>query len=127
MGGDYENPTYKLVCTGKTGHAEVLDMEFDKSKTNFADLCVYFWRMHDPTTPNRQGNDVGTQYRSAVFYHTEEQREIAERVKQEVQEKYTSPIVTEIVPASKFWTAEEYHQKYLFNNPDGYCNHKLRW
>jgi len=129
LGGNIKNPSYKDVCTGKTGHAEVLQLQFDANKVNYGDLVRFFFRMHDPTTLNRQGNDAGTQYRSAIFFHTPEQKVVAEQVKQEIEkaEKYTSPIVTEISAATEFFVAEDYHQDYLDHNPTGYCNHRLRW
>jgi len=128
MGGKAKNPTYEQVCSGKTGHAEVLQVEYNKDKVKYEDLLKFFWRMHDPTTLNRQGNDMGTQYRSAVFYHNEEQQRLAQKVKEEIQkDRYKQPVVTEIAPASDFYKAEEYHQLYLDKNPSGYCNHKLRW
>jgi len=129
LGGTTKNPSYKDVCTGKTGHAEVLQLQFDANKVNYADLVRFFYRMHDPTTLNRQGNDAGTQYRSAVFYHSPEQKTIAEQVKEEMEKsgKFKSKITTEIAPASEFYVAEDYHQDYLEANPTGYCNHYLRW
>ncbi|KAK9838160.1 hypothetical protein WJX81_005294 [Elliptochloris bilobata] len=128
-GGDAANPKYQAVCSGATGHAEAVRFEFDPSKAKYADLVEYFYRIHDPTTPNRQGNDVGTQYRSAVFYHDDEQKRIAEEVTVEVQKKHYAGkrIATEIVPEQKWWDAEDYHQQYLVNNPGGYCNHFERW
>ena len=133
MGGALSNPSYKDVCTGTTGHAEVLQIEFD-DQTKYEDLCRFFFRVHDPTTENRQGNDRGTQYRSVIFYHSADQKEIAERVKSEVESndkamsKYAQrKIVTEIKPATEFFKAEDYHQKYLDKNPGGYCNHKPLW
>src|SRR5881296_3747419 len=127
-GGTTENPTYEDVCTGGTGHAEAIQVEFDSARLNYESLLDYFFRMHDPTTLNRQHNDVGTQYRSAIFYHDDEQRQIAERVKERVARsgKWDGPIVTEIVPAGEFWTAEDYHQKYLEKHPGGYSCHFLR-
>eukprot|EP01088_Endostelium_zonatum_P008244 TRINITY_DN2092_c0_g1_i1.p1 TRINITY_DN2092_c0_g1~~TRINITY_DN2092_c0_g1_i1.p1 ORF type:complete len:221 (-),score=43.51 TRINITY_DN2092_c0_g1_i1:21-683(-) len=128
MGGDTVEPTYRDVCTGQTGHAEVLQVEYYPKKVDYKDLCRYFWRMHDPTTLNRQGNDSGTQYRSVIFYHNEDQKKDAEEVKEEIQKKYKNRhVVTEISPATKYYPAEDYHQKYLKNNPGGYCNHSLRW
>jgi len=128
MGGSLKNPTYKQVCSGDTGHAEVLYLEYDPAKTKYRDLLSFFWRVHDPTTPNRQGNDVGTQYRSAVFFYTPEQEAEARQVKTELEEagKWKN-IVTEIAPASQFYRGEDYHQLYLDNNPNGYCNHRPRW
>jgi len=131
IGGNVENPTYRQVCGGDTEHAEAVELTFDPSKVSYATLTEFFYKLHDPTTLNYQGPDRGTQYRSAIFYHSEEQKETAEKVTAEVQEKHYKgkPIVTKIVPAGKFYTAEEYHQKYLDKNPDGYeCpTHFLRW
>ena len=123
-GGDSENPTYEQVTTGKTGHAEVCQIQFEPEQISFADMLEVFFSTHNPTTLNRQGNDVGTQYRSVIFYHNEEQREIAERVKKEFDESGTwkNPIVTKIIPYEKFYSAEDYHQNYFRNNPNqGYC------
>src|SRR5213592_3028132 len=127
-GGTTANPTYEEVCTGGTGHAEAIQVEFDSARMSYESLLDYFFRMHDPTTLDRQHNDVGTQYRSAIFYHDEEQRRVAERVKAEVVRagKWKGKIVTEIVPAGPFWEAEDYHQKYLEKNPGGYTCHYLR-
>jgi len=129
LGGASANPTYKEVCRGDTGHAEVLQVEYDPDKTKYRDLLIFFWRVHDPTTLNRQGNDQGSQYRSAVFYHSDEQQKEATEVMAELQEsgKFKAPIVTEITAATEFYRAEDYHQQYLEANPGGYCNHKLRW
>jgi peptide-methionine (S)-S-oxide reductase len=123
MGGDVPNPTYKAVCTGTTGHAEVTRITFDPSVITYAELLEILWTAHDPTTLNRQGADVGTQYRSAIFYHSDEQRRIAEQSKTEVATKiWDDPIVTEIVPAAEFFVAEDYHQNYYALNPNaGYC------
>ena len=123
-GGDSENPTYEQVTTGKTGHTEVCQIQFEPEQISFADMLEVFFSTHNPTTLNRQGNDVGTQYRSVIFYHNEEQREIAERVKKEFDESGTwkNPIVTKIIPYEKFYSAEDYHQNYFRNNPNqGYC------
>jgi peptide methionine sulfoxide reductase msrA/msrB len=127
-GGTTKNPTYRDVSRGDTGHAETVEIVFDPSRITYDELVRYFFRMHDPTTPNRQHNDVGTQYRSAIFYHDDEQRQIAERVKDEVERsgKWKRPIVTEIVPAGEFTVAEDYHQKYLEKHPGGYTCHYLR-
>jgi len=113
-GGSTENPTYKEVCTNKTGHAEVVQVTFDPSIVSYEELLEIFWNMHNPTTLNRQGWDIGTQYRSAVFYHDEDQRLVAIALKEKLDKsgKYQRPIVTEIVPISKFSRAEEYHQRY---------------
>ncbi|CAG8549351.1 9699_t:CDS:2 [Acaulospora morrowiae] len=128
IGGVTNKPSYNEVCTGNTGHAEALQIQFDPSKISYATLVEFFYKIHDPTTANRQGPDVGTQYRSAIFYHSHQQKEIAEKVTEQVQEKanketklYTgSKIVTEIVEAGEWYDAEKYHQMYLVNNPDGY-------
>jgi peptide methionine sulfoxide reductase msrA/msrB len=127
-GGGTDNPTYEDVCTGETGHAEAIQVLFDPRQLSYAELLGYFFRMHDPTTLNRQHNDVGSQYRSAIFYTTEEQRQTAERVKDEMNKsgRWKRPIVTEITPASEFFRAEGYHQKYLIKNPGGYNCHVLR-
>jgi peptide methionine sulfoxide reductase msrA/msrB len=127
-GGSVPNPTYKLICTGITGHAEGVQIAFDPAKISYEEILGYFFRMHDPTTLNRQHNDVGTQYRSAIFYHSEEQKQTAERVKEQVNKsgKWKKPVVTEITKASQWWPAEDYHQKYLIKNPGGYNCHVLR-
>ncbi len=113
-GGEVENPTYKLVCTNTTGHAEAVRVTFDPDQTSYEDLLRAFFDLHDPTTPNRQGPDVGSQYRSAIFYHDEEQRQTAENVKEQLNNsgKYRYPIVTQIVPTGDFYEAEDYHQRY---------------
>lgn len=118
MGGSTENPTYQAVCTGETGHAEVVDLNFDPAVVSYAQLLQKFWAKHNPTSLNFQGPDVGTQYRSAIFYHSEEQRQIAEQAKAELDagDKYSEPVVTEITPAGSFWRAEEYHQQYVLKN-----------
>lgn len=124
MGGEVKNPTYEQVCSGTTGHAEVAQIHYDPSVITFKELLEVFWKTHDPTTLNRQGNDVGTQYRSAIFYHNSEQKELAEKYKSELnnQEVFPKPIVTEITLASQFYEAENYHQNYYANNPSqGYC------
>ena len=127
-GGATKNPTYKQVCTGATGHAEAVQIVFDPDKLSYEKVLDFFFRMHDPTTLNQQHNDVGTQYRSAIFYQSDEQKHIAERVKERVQKsgKFKRPIVTEISPAKEFYSAEDYHQKYLVKNPGGYTCHILR-
>ncbi len=112
-GGKVENPTYKQVCTDTTGHAEVVEVTFDPEVISYHDLLNVFWENHDPTTLNRQGPDWGTQYRSAIFYHSPEQKAEAERSKAAAQANFSKPIVTEITPAPPFWEAEEYHQQYL--------------
>ncbi len=123
-----KNATYRDVSRGDTGHAEAVEVVFDPAKLSYEELLGYFFRMHDPTTVNRQHNDVGTQYRSAIFYHDEEQRRTAEKVKAEVERsgKWKRPIVTQIVAAGEFWEAEGYHQKYLEKHPGGYTCHYLR-
>jgi len=115
MGGTLKNPTYEDVCTDKTGHAEVVEVTFDPHLISYDDLLATFWDIHDPTTRNRQGPDVGTQYRSAIFYHTQEQKAAAERSKKNLEHsgKYKKKIVTEITEAMTFYPAEEYHQQYL--------------
>jgi peptide-methionine (S)-S-oxide reductase len=124
MGGHTHNPTYKDVCTGRTGHAEVIDLEYDADELSFDELLLIFFKTHDPTTLNRQGNDIGTQYRSAIFYYNDEQKQQSEAmIKRLTDEKvYDRPIVTEVTPASEFYKAEDYHQEYFANNPhNGYC------
>jgi peptide-methionine (S)-S-oxide reductase len=115
IGGQLQNPTYEEVCTDKTGHAEAVEVEYDPDEISFEDLLNVFWTNHNPTTLNRQGPDVGIQYRSAIFYYDETQKEIAEKSKRNLDEsgKFENPIVTEIVPAPTFYKAEEYHQKYF--------------
>jgi peptide-methionine (S)-S-oxide reductase len=121
-GGTKENPTYEEVCTGKTGHAEAALITYDPSKVTFDSLLHVFWEAHDPTTLNRQGGDVGTQYRSAIFYQTAEQQASAERSKKEAQKSFDTPIMTEIVPLKEFFKAEDYHQDYFKNHPNApYC------
>jgi peptide-methionine (S)-S-oxide reductase len=127
-GGHVENPSYEQVTTGRTGHAEVCQIEFNPDQISFEELLEVFFQTHDPTTLNRQGNDVGPQYRSVIFYHSEEQRKIAERVKDELEANKTfkNPIVTEITAFSKFYAAEDYHQNYFRNNPNqGYCRYVI--
>jgi peptide methionine sulfoxide reductase msrA/msrB len=127
-GGTTADPTYEDVCTGETGHAESIQVEFDSSRLSYEKLLDYFFRMHDPTTLNRQHNDVGTQYRSAIFYTTEAQKQTAQRVKEQWDKsgKFSRPITTEITAAGKFYPAEEYHQNYLVKHPGGYTCHVLR-
>ena len=123
-GGNVDNPTYEQVCTGTTGHAESIQITYDPTKVSYDELLEVFWKTHDPTTKNRQGNDVGPQYRSVVFYHDAEQKKLAESYKArlEAEKIWDRPIVTEIAPFSKFWPAEDYHQNYYNNNPSkGYC------
>ncbi len=114
-GGSFENPTYEDVCSGKTGHAEVVQVEYDPPEVSYEDLLEVFWDCHDPTTVNRQGPDIGTQYRSAIFFHDADQESAAITSKQKLQSsgRYPSPIVTEITPAEAFYPAEDYHQRYL--------------
>jgi peptide-methionine (S)-S-oxide reductase len=112
-GGSTPNPSYKQVCTGRTGHAEAVQVEFDPSQVSYEDLLDAFWRMHDPTQLNRQGPDVGTQYRSGIFFHGPEQEAAAAASKERAQGHFRRPIATEITPASEFYPAEEYHQRYF--------------
>lgn len=123
-GGHTENPTYKDVCSETTGHAEVAQIKFDPEKLSYADLLRVFFAVHDPTTLNRQGNDIGSSYRSAIFYHSDEQKKAAEEIVREVTNEgvYDNPIVTEVTALDKFWPAEDYHQEYFANNPgQPYC------
>ena len=124
MGGNVANPTYEQVSSGRTNHAEVSQIVFDPKKITFAQVLDMFWKSHDPTTLNRQGADEGTQYRSAIFYHSDAQRETAEKSKAEAQKKSKRPIVTEITKAGEFYPAETYHQDYYEQNKDRnpYCN-----
>jgi peptide-methionine (S)-S-oxide reductase len=122
MGGAQPNPTYEQVCTGETGHAEVIRMEFDPAQVSYRDLLEIFFTIHDPTTLNRQGNDVGTQYRSVIFYETPEQEATAKQVIAEMAHVWDAPIVTELAPAAPFYKAEDYHQNYFAQHPlQGYC------
>tara|TARA_B100000945_G_scaffold35186_1_gene23837 strand:- start:186 stop:767 length:582 start_codon:yes stop_codon:yes gene_type:complete len=123
-GGHKNNPTYKEICTGMTGHAEVAQVTYDSKIITFNELLDMFWKSHDPTTRNRQGNDIGTQYRSAIFYHNDEQKLLAEESKLKVDNSriFINPIVTEITKLDKFWPAEDYHNNYYANNMDQpYC------
>jgi len=123
-GGHKENPTYQEVCSETTGHAEVIQLKFDPNVISFKEILQVFFAVHDPTTLNRQGNDIGSSYRSAIFYHSDEQRRIAEEVIKEVEAEgvYDNPIVTEVKPFDKFYIAENYHQEYFANNPNQpYC------
>jgi peptide-methionine (S)-S-oxide reductase len=124
MGGGLENPTYQAVCTDRTGHAEVVQVQFDPKQVSYDQLLEIFWGLHDPTTKNRQGPDVGTQYRSAVFYHDQEQEESAAAMKERLDAsgRFRRPIVTEITPASTFWRAEEYHQQYIQKQGGSSCH-----
>ena len=126
-GGATKDPGYEQVCSGDTGHAEAVEVIYDPAKVCYEDLLELFWRMHDPTTLDRQGPDMGTQYRSAIFFHDATQEAAARRSK-EILEKsgiFGAPIVTEILPAAPFYRAEEYHQHYLQQNPLGYCSHRM--
>lgn len=128
-GGHVDNPTYKEVCEGTTGHAEVVQVVYDPSKITFDELLEVFWQTHDPTTLNRQGNDVGPQYRSAIFYHNDEQKKKAEMYKAELNQSgaFNKPIVTEISPFDKFYVAENYHQDYYNNNgSQPYCYYVIK-
>jgi peptide-methionine (S)-S-oxide reductase len=124
-GGSTPSPSYEEVCTGRTGHAEVVRVEYDPAKTSYEQLLKIFWENHDPTQGMRQGNDVGTQYRSAIYYGGEEQARAARASRDAYQERLTAArhgaITTEIAPAPEFWSAEDYHQQYLRKNPGGYC------
>jgi len=124
LGGTFKNPTYQDVCTGQTGHAEVVQVDYDPSQVSYEDLLKVFWESHDPTTLNRQGPDIGTQYRSAIFYHDAEQQAAALASKEKLQSSgvYKRPIVTEITPASEFYRAEDYHQQYLEKHGRSSCH-----
>ena len=123
-GGTFKNPSYRDVCTGQTGHAEVVQVEYDPAQVSYEDLLAVFWSCHDPTTMNRQGPDVGSQYRSAVFYHTPQQEAAARASKDKLNSSgmFKRPIVTEITSASEFWMAEEYHQQYFAKRGGGSCH-----
>lgn len=124
-GGHVDDPTYEAVCTGETGHAEAVQVTFDPDAVSYDELLAAFFTIHDPTTKNRQGPDVGTQYRSAIFYHDETQREVATAFIDDLEASggYDRPIVTEVEPLETFWVAEEYHQDFYEKNPDqGYCS-----
>ena len=128
-GGKISKPTYKEICSGLTGHAEVAQITYDPTRITFAELLEVFWQTHDPTTMNRQGNDVGSQYRSAIFYHSEEQKQVAEEYKQRLAESgaWDQPIVTEIVPLGDFYVAEDYHQDYYaLNGSQSYCTFVIK-
>jgi len=124
MGGSLKNPTYQDVCTDRTGHAEVVQVTFDPAKVSYAALLDAFWNAHDPTTLNRQGPDVGTQYRSAIFFHTPEQEKEAQRSLEALQKsgRFKRPVVTKIEPAQTFYVAEDYHQRYLQKQGLGSCH-----
>ncbi|MBN8696025.1 MAG: peptide-methionine (S)-S-oxide reductase MsrA [Bacteroidetes bacterium] len=129
MGGHIKNPAYKEVCMGTTGHAEVCQISFDSSKISYDELLAAFWQSHDPTQLNRQGNDVGTQYRSVIFYHNDEQKKLAEKYKLELNNSgaWAQPIVTEISPASVFYMADDYHQNYFnLNGDQPYCSYIIQ-
>ncbi len=122
MGGQTANPSYELVCTGTSGHAEVVQIKFDPDTISYRELLEVFFTIHDPTTLNRQGADSGSQYRSAIFYHSQEQKTTAEEVIAEVQPLWDNPIVTEVAQADRFYPGEDYHQDYFNNNPNQpYC------
>jgi len=125
-GGTLDNPQYEDVKTGRTGHAESLQIVFDPAKISYDEILDFFFRLHDPTTANRQGNDIGTQYRSAIFYHDDAQRDAAKKAIDRAQPKWPRPIVTEVVPFTNFYEAEDYHQDYLQRKPNGYTCHYLR-
>jgi len=122
LGGHTKNPTYKDVCSDETGHAEVVQVTYDPAKVNYEQLLDVFWSSHDPTTINRQGPDIGTQYRSAIFFHSPEQERIARTSREKIQPKLRRPIVTEITAATTFYRAEEYHQKYLAKRGMSHCH-----
>ncbi len=123
-GGSYDNPTYRDVCSGGTGHAEVVEVDYDPEKVSYAKLLDVFWSIHDPTTPNRQGPDVGTQYRSAIFTHDADQQAeaLASKAEQDASGRFRRPIVTEVTPAKPFYRAEEYHQRYLEKHGRAGCS-----
>ncbi|MDG2169454.1 MAG: peptide-methionine (S)-S-oxide reductase MsrA [Opitutales bacterium] len=126
-GGEDPNPTYQAVCSGITGHTEVIQITFNPDTISYKELLDVFWRAHDPTTLNRQGNDVGTQYRSAIYYHSEQQKETAVKSVEEAQEYFTDKIVTEIAPLDVFHGGEDYHQDYYVNHKEqGYCSFVIR-
>jgi len=122
-GGAHEDPTYRDVCSGRTGHAEVIQIEFDPARVSYAALLELFWSIHDPTQLNRQGPDVGTQYRSVIFHHSVEQEKIAKSLKDGIEKsgRFRRPVVTEILPVPTFWRAEEYHQQYIARGGPGAC------
>ena len=128
-GGKVKNPSYKEVCTGNTGHAEVVQITFDTTKLSYEEVLEAFWKSHDPTQLNRQGNDIGTQYRSVIFYHNEKQKELAEKYKKKLNESgvYDKSVVTEISPFTEFYKAEDYHQDYYAQNPgESYCRYVIQ-
>ena len=128
-GGHSDNPTYEEVKTGQTGHAEAIEVTYDKNQTNLKNLLHFFFSIHDPTTLNRQGNDIGSQYRSAIYYNNDEEKQIAKEVIEEVkaQNFWQKPIVTELIAFKKFYSAESYHQDYLQKHPNGYTCHFKRY
>lgn len=124
IGGSVDNPSYEAVCSGRTGHAEAIQITFDAEEITFSDLLEVFFAIHDPTTLNRQGHDVGTQYRSAIFYHSPEQKSVAEQMIRQIDAEglWSNPVVTTLEPATRFWVAEPYHQEYFERNPrQPYC------
>jgi peptide-methionine (S)-S-oxide reductase len=128
-GGEIKNPGYMEVCSGRTGHAEVVEITYDPDKISFEELLEVFWRTHDPTTLNKQGADVGTQYRSVIYYHDEEQKHLAEKLKSlmDAKEIFDKPVVTETSPAKEFYKAEEHHQNYFNKNPEAaYCAYVIK-
>jgi len=126
MGGDVPEPTYEQVCSGRTGHAEVVQVRFDPERIPYEHLLEWFWKLHDPTTLDRQGNDVGTQYRSVIFYHSEQQRRAAEASKQAQAANFSDPIVTEITAAGPYYSGEDYHQDYYRQNKSqSYCRYVI--
>jgi peptide-methionine (S)-S-oxide reductase len=128
-GGNIKNPSYREICTGQTGHAEVTQITYDATQVSFEELLQVFWNTHDPTTLNRQGADTGTQYRSVVFFHTDEQKKLAESYRNQLAtaQTFKSPIVTEISPITNFYPAEDYHQNYFELNPNqSYCTYVVR-
>ena len=125
-GGSTPNPTYNDVKTGSTGHAEAIRVEFDETRLSYADLLRLFFKLHDPTTRNRQGNDIGTQYRSAIFFQDEKERSEAEEIIKEVSGYWKKPLLTSLEPFEKWYFAEDYHQEYLLKNPGGYTCHYWR-
>ena len=126
-GGHTENPTYKTICEGNTGHAEVAQIRFNEEELSYEKLLLIFFEIHDPTTLNRQGNDIGTQYRSSIFYHNQSQKDIAEAVIKKIQPNFEDNIVTEVTAIEKFYIAEDYNQDYYNNNKDAaYCNFVIR-
>lgn len=127
-GGETKNPTYETVKTGTTGHAEAIQIEFDPNIISFENLLLFFFKMHDPTTVNRQGNDIGSQYRSEIFFHSDEQKLKSENVIHQVNQsgQWSKPLVTKVSPYDQFYSAEDYHQDYLQKNPGGYTCHFIR-